>query len=68
MNNRHRGKVNDLVTMALVEGSQIPDPENEFGYATSIRGARSGRSRIGMTYSLGSQDLPPVCLRNPCSR
>lgn len=37
MNNRHRGKVNDLVTIALVEGSQIPDPENEFGYATSFQ-------------------------------
>lgn len=38
MSSRHRGKVNDLVTMALVEGSQIPDPENEFGYAAPLQG------------------------------
>lgn len=49
MNNRHRGKVNDLVTITLVEGSQIPDSENEFGYAASIQGAHSRRSRIGMS-------------------
>lgn len=39
MDNRHRGKVNDLVTMTLVEGSQIPDPEDEFRYAAPIQGA-----------------------------
>lgn len=49
MNNRHREKVNDLVTIALVEGAQIPDPENEFGYPTPIQGAHGGRSRISMT-------------------
>lgn len=38
MKNRHRGKVNDLVTITLVKGSQIPDLENEFGYATAIQG------------------------------
>ena len=68
MNNRHREKVNDLVTIALVEGAQIPDPENEFGYPTPIQGAHGGRSRISMTLSPGSQDPRPISLRNHCNR
>ena len=41
MNNRHREKVNDLVTILLVEGTQIPDLENEFSHTAPIQGAHS---------------------------
>lgn len=33
--------------MALVKGSQIPDPENEIGYAAPIQGAHLDDLELG---------------------